>query len=221
MKTRVITAIIALALFVGILLLPPIVFTIALAAVIFVMLYECYRATKADNLMKFVGGVSSIMMMLVMYPIFKFKDVGLVFVFITATAILLLYMTIVIIEHNKRNYKDILSSGFLTLYITVSMWCVLFVRDFFETEMMLLIFIAAWSCDTFAYFSGRLFGKHKLIPRVSPNKTVEGAIGGVIGAIIGCLIYLFILYKLQIIDYIVNIGHWVLYFAAVGFVGAL
>lgn len=221
MKTRVITAIIALALFVGILLLPPIVFTIALAAVILVMLYECYRATKTDNLMKFVGGVSSIMMMLMMYSIFKFRDVGLVFVFITATAILLLYMATIIIEHNKRNYKDILSSGFLTLYITVSMWCILFVRVFFETEMMLLIFITAWTTDTFAYFSGRLFGKHRLIPNVSPNKTVEGAIGGVIGAVVCCLIYLLILCKLPTTDFIVNIGHWVAYFAAVGFVGGI
>ena len=38
----------------------------------------------------------------------------------------------------------------------------------------------AWVCDTFAYFSGRLFGRHKLCPALSPKKTVEGAVGGVI-----------------------------------------
>lgn len=221
MKTRVITAIIALALFVGILLLPPIVFTIALAAVILVMLYECYTATKADILMKTVGGISSLIMMLAMYSIFKIDEIALIFVFMVAAVILLLYMAVIIIEHNKRNYKDILSSGFLTLYITVSMWCICFVKEFFNIEMMILIFICAWTTDTFAYFSGRLFGKHKLIPHVSPNKTVEGAIGGVIGAVVCCLIYLFILCKLPTTDFIVNTWHWVTYFIAVGLVGGI
>ncbi len=221
MKTRVITAIIALALFVGILLLPPVVFTIALGAVTLVMLYECYTATKADNLMKTVGGISSIIMMLAMYFILKIDEVGLVFVFMAATAILLLYMLIIVTRHSKKSYKDILASGFLTLYITVSMWCILFVKEFFSTELMLLIFICAWTTDTFAYFSGKLFGKHKLIPHISPNKTIEGAIGGVIGAIICCLIYLFILCKLPTTDFIVNIQHWIVYFTSIGCVGGI
>jgi phosphatidate cytidylyltransferase len=46
-------------------------------------------------------------------------------------------------------------------------------------------FVAAFSCDTLAYYTGRLLGKggkHKLCPLVSPNKTVEGAIGGLLGS---------------------------------------
>jgi phosphatidate cytidylyltransferase len=46
-----------------------------------------------------------------------------------------------------------------------------------------------WINDTFAYFGGRSFGKHKLIARVSPGKTVEGTISGLIGSILTSLVY--------------------------------
>ncbi len=51
-------------------------------------------------------------------------------------------------------------------------------------EWVLLVLLAIWACDTAAYFVGSRFGRHKLAPRVSPNKTVEGALGGVLGAML-------------------------------------
>ena len=46
-----------------------------------------------------------------------------------------------------------------------------------------------WINDTFAYFGGRRFGKHKLIPRVSPGKTREGTIAGLIGGVLTAVLY--------------------------------
>lgn len=194
MKTRIITAVIALAVFVGLLLAPPVVFTIALAAVTVIMLLECYKATKADAAMKVVGLVSAVLLMFIMHCITYPYDMAFIAAFVIGIIIvLLMYMILVVKEHDKKDYKSVLSNGFLTLYITISMWCIIFTKQFFGTKIMLLIFICAWTTDTFAYFSGRLFGKNKLIPHVSPNKTVEGAIGGVLGAMLSCLIYLFVL----------------------------
>ncbi len=45
-----------------------------------------------------------------------------------------------------------------------------------------LVFIASWGCDTLAYCVGRLIGRHKMTPELSPKKTWEGAVGGVLGA---------------------------------------
>ena len=58
---------------------------------------------------------------------------------------------------------------------------------------VLLPFLLAFTSDSGAYFAGRFFGKHKLAPSISPNKTLEGVVGGVVGAVIGILIYSVIL----------------------------
>ena len=52
-----------------------------------------------------------------------------------------------------------------------------------------MIFIIAFVTDTAAYFVGRAIGKHKLCPRISPKKTVEGAVGGTLFAVAGLIGY--------------------------------
>jgi phosphatidate cytidylyltransferase len=47
------------------------------------------------------------------------------------------------------------------------------------TWAVFLLFILIWSSDSFAYFTGRMFGKHKMAPKISPKKTWEGFAGGV------------------------------------------
>jgi len=50
----------------------------------------------------------------------------------------------------------------------------------FDTTIILGVFILVWANDIFAFLIGKNFGKHKLIERVSPNKTIEGFLGGFI-----------------------------------------
>ena len=58
----------------------------------------------------------------------------------------------------------------------------------FWRMMIWLLFALSASSDSAALFAGKFFGKHKLIPRVSPNKTVEGAFGGIVGSIIAAMV---------------------------------
>jgi phosphatidate cytidylyltransferase len=50
---------------------------------------------------------------------------------------------------------------------------------------VVLTFLVTWGNDTFAYFAGHLFGRHKLFARVSPKKTWEGFLGGILGSLVG------------------------------------
>jgi phosphatidate cytidylyltransferase len=77
--------------------------------------------------------------------------------------------------------------GFGLFYAPVLMAPIVWIRQH-DSGLALLFFLlcATWLGDTGAYFAGRAFGKTPLFPRVSPKKTVEGALGGAVAAVIGC-----------------------------------
>lgn len=58
---------------------------------------------------------------------------------------------------------------------------------------LLLPFILSFACDTFAYFAGLTLGRHKLAPKVSPKKTVEGSVGGILGNLVCGLLFAFVM----------------------------
>lgn len=78
----------------------------------------------------------------------------------------------------------------------------------------LLPFVLAFSCDSGAYFVGIFFGRHKLVPHLSPNKTIEGSAGGFVIAVVFALLYGLIL---RAADYEVNLK----VMAAYGLLGGL
>ena len=63
-----------------------------------------------------------------------------------------------------------------------------------------LAIIAAWGTDTFAYLIGMRFGKHKL-SKISPKKSIEGAIGGILGAVVLVILYTVIVNNLSNLGY--------------------
>ena len=94
---------------------------------------------------------------------------------------LLISLAAAVFSHGKADIRDVSSAFVLWLYTIIGFISLIMIHDLVEggEYFYLLAFIGAWVTDTFAYFTGMLLGKHKLIPDVSPKKTVEGAIGGI------------------------------------------
>ena len=109
--------------------------------------------------------------------------------------ILLLYLASAAVF--SRGHLKITESAYLHftgLYVTFGFASMVLVRDRpYGQYAFVLCMLVPWISDSFAYFGGRLFGKHKLIPDISPKKTVEGAVCGVVFGTLSIVLYGFVI----------------------------
>lgn len=199
MKQRIITAIVL-----GIVAIPvcifsnTVIFPIAMAFIGIVGIYELLgcmntRENKAISIPLYV--IACIAPFAVRYygnVIFANTDKLML-----AFLVIVLYMLALWVFSYQKNQSidmnSILASVFVSLYIIGAVASIVLVRDAQGGEYYwYFIFIGAWITDIFAYFTGMLFGKHKLIEAVSPKKTVEGSIGGTVFCVIFFVIFGFI-----------------------------
>lgn len=114
----------------------------------------------------------------------------LLVVFVILFAYLLYIMGAAVFSRGKIGVSKI-GEVFLTVTYVVASFTSLSTVRYIEQGLycLMLVFFIAWGCDVAAYVVGTLIGKHKLIPEVSPKKSVEGAVGGVIGSIVFSLLF--------------------------------
>lgn len=115
------------------------------------------------------------------------------------TAVLLIYlgfsvliMTEAVFSKGSFKLSEATQIGMMVIYQSFGFAALVLLRDFDENNglyLFLLAFLIPWVCDAAAYFVGVFFGKHKMIPDVSPKKTVEGAVGGIVGVVISAVIF--------------------------------
>lgn len=114
---------------------------------------------------------------------------------LAAAAVLTLYLlylfAVAVLRQGRMHFAEVAEVFTGVLYITLSFASLSLLRH--KTPeggyLYLLVFFGAWVTDTFAYFTGRFFGKHKLNPVISPKKTVEGSIGGILFCMISFVLF--------------------------------
>ena len=205
MLKRVITSVIGL-----IILLPSLIF----ADSPLLCLYMAILAAVAVYEMLSCIGVKRNLFLSVPFLVFAFASPFAVRyypqkngVFLSAVLIILFYTLFVcVLNADKTDLADAALSFTMTLYIAAGFSAVVMIKDApfgIGKTLFFLIFVTSWITDTLAYFSGMLFGKHKLIPKISPKKTVEGAIGGIVGNILVYLLIAWIIHAENYVGYLI------------------
>ncbi|MDO5095482.1 MAG: phosphatidate cytidylyltransferase [Peptostreptococcaceae bacterium] len=143
-------------------------------------LYEYFRVFEKNNYkpMTFI----SYLLTIIMYSMISLSSLQFSHIVINMLYLLVASGAYLIITRKIR-IEDLMVSVLGFVYIPVFLSHINLLSQM-GTIYIWLVFIFAWVSDISAYFSGMFFGKHKLIPEISPKKTVEGAIGGIAGTVI-------------------------------------
>ncbi len=191
MITRIITAVVGIAVAIGILFLSATpVYNLAVSLLIVIMLYELLSA--CDCIKYKFHSIVCMIFAAVMPFLVEFE--GMEAKYLLATSCIFLIFVGYIANHKNITFEKIFCMLSVTLLTTLSMSCLVSLKNLSSVHgvcYVILCLAGAWLGDSGAYFVGTFFGKHKLCPEISPKKTVEGAVGGVITVGIVFAVYAF------------------------------
>lgn len=215
MKTRLITAGVAAALAIGIIVLGSfynIIITIALSLVSIILCGEYLSARKINKDFKLF---IFCLVFSLLIPALSYTEARYIPLFLFVFGICVLS----VVFHKSIQTEDVMFSlvGVTIISVSLSALNILVWSDSKHAAFWLVFCLAVpWIADSAAYFAGSYFGKHKLCPNISPNKTVEGAVAGIVA---GTLVPLLIGVIFQLVYGEVTIYYGVL--VMIGFVNSV
>jgi phosphatidate cytidylyltransferase len=190
LKQRILTGVIAAAFFIPIVVIGGLPFTILVYAMAAIGLFEILRM-KGLSLFSVPGFISLLALFVFIFPnkwtlqlvdILGYTKIDLILMLV------LILLTYIVVVKNKFTFDDAAFLILSALYLGIGFFY------FIETRMAGIEYVIfalgiIWTTDSGAYFTGKKFGKKKLWPDISPNKTVEGFLGGIVTAIVFALLF--------------------------------
>jgi phosphatidate cytidylyltransferase len=184
MKQRVITGVVAAALFLPIVFyggLPFVLLTYILATI---GLYELLKM-KQLSIFSVHGLISLLFLWVIIFPTqynhvltdFYYSKTEIAIIFI------LLFLAYTVVTKNRFTFDEVSFCILSAIYVGIGFYFFIETREAGLVYVFYSLFII-WATDSGAYFVGKAMGKNKLWPEISPNKTVEGSLGGVVCAVI-------------------------------------
>jgi phosphatidate cytidylyltransferase len=191
MFQRVLVAVIGVPILVYVVLWAPVIVMAAalmlLAGIGAMELQKCVSGEKKNNTLIGLSAFCAIFTVDWYYE--RPEYISLLFVLF-----LLLFFAYAVREAGEVKFNQIMAGLFGSFAIGYAFSAFLRLeRSGVHRAYLLLPFILSFACDTFAFFAGKAFGKHKLAPKVSPHKTVEGSVGGLLGNLVCGLLFAFVM----------------------------
>lgn len=201
-KDRLISGIIMLIIIISFVLLGGYFLFALMTCISLIGLFELYRVYGLE---KTPIALVSYAVSIIFYILVQFNDnlyelgLGKAPLLILFIVYFMIMLSFYVFSYPKYRIDQITNTVFGVLYVPIMLSFILLTRNSHYQRglyFVWLIFICSWGCDTCAYCVGKLIGKHKMSPVLSPKKSIEGAIGGIVGAVIlaWCL-FLFMQYK--------------------------
>ncbi len=163
--------------------------------------FEFYRLTKsAGSIPLTIWGLLTSLYTFISFYLYRFQDLNEK-VLIGIIPMILLTPVFDIVLRKKNSIKNILYTLIGVAYIALPFSFLNLIAgtgEGFNSGMLLFMFSVLWANDSGAYLVGSWIGKHKLVEKISPNKTWEGAIGG---AIIGLVVALVLSHVFGLLNY--------------------
>ena len=188
LQKRVIFGGIALAFFIPVVLIGGVVFQIVVGIIAMLGVHELLKmkGLQTETIEGALAMLAALVLALPLESYLPFLPAGGNFIAYGLLVLLLMGTTVLA---QGYTYDEVVYPIASSFYVRFGFHALIQARLAGVDKILLALFIV-WATDSGAYFIGSQFGKKKLLPRVSPNKTVEGSLGGIACAVVVTLIFM-------------------------------
>ena len=184
-KTRLLSGIVLVILALILILTGGDVLLVTSLVISYIGMFELYRVFKIE---KELPAIIAYLMATIYYINLRFPFIPDMMMFVLGCLVALMF--VYVFTYPKYKTEQILATFFGVFYVAVMLSYVYQTRQMTAgVYIVWLIFLCSWVCDTCAYCVGKLIGKHKMAPILSPKKSIEGAVGGVVGTGLLTILY--------------------------------